>query len=104
MGNSVEYIGYNCAFFTYSQLLPGTPESGRLHGQCLSCSFKREETGAEVTFHNSIMGNFMVNKIYLKQIYCSYSRTHNIQNGLLLFLLVCLRSTLLPNRNKHIGE
>jgi len=25
----------------------------------------------------------MVNKIKLKQIYCSYSRTHNIQNGFL---------------------
>jgi len=46
----------------------------------------------------------MVNKVFLKQIYCSYSRTHNIQNGFLYSLLVFLRSTLLLNRNKHIGE
>ena len=46
----------------------------------------------------------MVNKIQLTQIYCSYSRTHNIQNGFLHSLLVFLRSTLLLNRNKHIGE
>jgi len=46
----------------------------------------------------------MVNKIYLKQIYCSYSRTHNIQNGFPHFLLLFLRSTLLLKINKHIGE
>jgi len=54
--------------------------------------------------HNSIIGNFMVNKICLKQIYCSYSGTHNIQNGLLHFLLLFLRSTLLLNRNRYVGE
>jgi len=32
------------------------------------------------------------------------SRTHNIRNGFLRFLLLFLRSTLLLNRNKHIGE
>jgi len=58
----------------------------------------------EVTFHNSIMGNFIVNKIYLKQIYCSYSIIHNIQNGFLHFVLLLLRSTMLLNRNKHIAE
>jgi len=46
----------------------------------------------------------MVNKIYLKQIDCSYSHTHNIQIGFLHSLLLFLRSTLLLNRNKHIGE
>jgi len=46
----------------------------------------------------------MVNKILLKQIYCSYSRTYNIQNGFLHSLLLFLRSTLLLNRNKHVGE
>jgi len=46
----------------------------------------------------------MVNKIYLKQIYCSYSRTHNIQNSFLRFLLFLLRSALLLNRNKRTGE
>jgi len=40
----------------------------------------------------------------LKQIYCSYSRTHNIDNGFLHSLLSFLMSTLLLNRNKHIGE
>jgi len=32
-------------------------------GHCFPCSFKREATGAELTFHHSIIGNFMVNKI-----------------------------------------
>ena len=40
----------------------------------------------------------------LTQICCSYSRTHNIQNGFLHFLLLFLRSTLFVNRSKHIGE
>jgi len=71
---------------------------------CFLCSFKREATGAELTFHHSLVGNFMVNKISLKQIYCSYSRTHNTQNGFLHSLSLFLRSTLLLNRNKHIGE
>jgi len=35
--------------------------------------------------------------IELKQIYCSYSRTHKVQNGFLKFLLLFLRSTLLLN-------
>jgi len=39
-------------------------------------------------------------KIDLKQVYCSYSRTHKIQNGFLYFLLLFLRSMLLP-KNKH---
>jgi len=40
----------------------------------------------------------------LKQIYCSYPRTHNIQSGFLHSLSLFLRSTLLLNKNKHIGE
>jgi len=32
----------------------------------------------------------MVNKIYLKQIYCSYSRTHNSENGFLLLFSVII--------------
>jgi len=98
MGNSVEYISYNCALF---QLLSGLRGE---RGHCFPCSFKREAKGAEVTFHHSIIGNFMVNKVQLKQIYCSYSRTYNIQNGFLHSLLLFLRSTVLLNRNKHIGE
>jgi len=58
----------------------------------------------ELTFHHSIIGNFIVNKILLKQIYCSYSRTRNTQNGFLHSLSLFLRSTLLLNRNKRIGE
>jgi len=46
----------------------------------------------------------MVNKVWLKQIYCSYSRTHNTQNGFLHSLSLFSRSTLLLHRNKHIGE
>ena len=85
------------------QLLSGT-RRGR--GHCFPCFFKREETGAEITFHHSIIGYFMVNKVkvLLKQIYCSYSRTHKIQNGFLHSLLVFWRSSLLLIRNKHTGE
>jgi len=43
-------------------LLPVTPEIGTLRGIVSPFSFEREETGAEVTFHNSIMGIFMVNR------------------------------------------
>ena len=32
-------------------------------GALLPFFFKREATEAELTFHNSIIGNFMVNKI-----------------------------------------
>jgi len=57
MGNSFEYIIYNCVLF---QLLSGTRGERR---PFFPCSFKREAKGAEVTFHHSIIGNFMVNKI-----------------------------------------
>jgi len=40
-------------------------------------------------------------KIDLKQIYCRYSGTQEIQNDFLLFLLLFLRSILLMNINKH---
>jgi len=74
MGNSVEYISYNCVLFSYSQ-----GQAGAL----LLLFFQIGRNGAELTFHTSIIGNFMVNKTYLKQIYCSYSRTHKP--------VVCLR-------------
>jgi len=57
MGNSVEYISYNCVLF---QLLSGTR---RERGPCFPSFFNREAKGAEVTFHHIIIGNFMVNKI-----------------------------------------
>jgi len=50
--------------------------------------FSKGATGVEVPFRNRIIGNFMVYKIDLKQIYCSYSRTHKIHNGFLRFLLL----------------
>ena len=50
------------------QLLPVAFRDNRERGRCFFCSFKKEAKGAEVTFHNSIIGNFMVSKIYLKQI------------------------------------
>jgi len=80
MGNSVEYINSNCVLFRYSQ---GREECGAL----LPFSCKTEATGTELTFYHSIMGSFMANKIWLKQIYCSYSPNHNIQNGFLRSLL-----------------
>jgi len=46
----------------------------------------------------------MVYQNQLEKIYCSYSRTEKIKNGFPLFYLLFLRSTLLLNRNKHIGN
>jgi len=40
-----------------------TLRDARRAGGCFPCSFNREATGAELTFHHSIIGNFMVNKI-----------------------------------------
>jgi len=60
MGNSVVYIGYDCVLFSYSQ---GRRRAGALRGEFHACLFKREATGAELTFHHSITGSFMVNKI-----------------------------------------
>ena len=54
----VEYISYILYFSV-------TPRDNGERGHCFICSFKREAKGSEVTFHNSIMGNFMVNKVYL---------------------------------------
>jgi len=96
MGSSVEYISYNCVLFRYSQ---GRAESGGIALPVLSRRRQRE-----LTFHHSTIGNFMVNMIELKQVYCSYSRTHNVQNVFLHSPLLFLRSTLLLKRNKQIGE
>jgi len=52
-----------------------------MSGGIASPVFSKGKQRGELTFHHSIIGNFMDNKIWLKQIYCSYSRTHNIQNG-----------------------
>jgi len=46
MDNSVVYISHNCVLFSYSQ---GRAESRD------TCSFKREATGAELTFHHSTL-------------------------------------------------
>jgi len=40
-----------------------TPSDTGERGHFFPCSFKREATGAELTFHHSFIGNFMVNKI-----------------------------------------
>jgi len=38
----------------------GKPERGGMTGAFSPCPFKRGATGAEVLFHNRIIGNFMV--------------------------------------------
>ena len=43
-------------------------------------------------------------KINLKQIYCSYSRTHKIQNGFLQFLLSFLRQKILLLKTSTVGN
>ena len=85
IGNSDEYISYNCVLFSYSQISITYSVVGE-RGHCFPSSFEKEATEAEVTFHNSIMGKFMVNKIYLKQIYFSYSRTPTFR---MLFCTFC---------------
>jgi len=55
------------------------------HGEGIAPSdlSKREQGGVEVLFHYSIIGNCMVIKIDLNQIYRSYSGTQKIQNEFL---------------------
>jgi len=45
--------------------------------------FQKEATGAEVPFHNSIIGTFMVYEDRRETIYCSYSGTQKVQNDFL---------------------
>jgi len=45
MGNSVEYISYNCVLFSYSQLLPRTPESGGITVALLRRLFQQGSNG-----------------------------------------------------------
>jgi len=40
-----------------------TPRDAGERGHSFPCSLKREATGSELTFHHSIVGKFMVNKI-----------------------------------------
>ena len=78
---------------------PGTPERGCITGALSPLPFERGATGAQVPSHTNTISpvtSWFI-KINLKEIYCSYSRTHKTQNGFLLFLLLVLRSTLLPN-------
>ena len=46
-------------------------------GHCTP-AFSKGATGAEVHFHNSIIGHFMVYQDRLETFYCSYSHTQNI--------------------------
>jgi len=70
-------------------------------GAFLLCSFKSGQRCLFITVLQVI--SWFIN-IELKQIYCSYSRHKTIQHGCLSFLLLFLRSTLLLNRNKNIGN
>jgi len=65
------------------------------------CSFKRSGCAFFITILWVI--SWFV-KIELKQIYCSFSRNKNIQDSCLWFLLLFLKSILLLNRNKNIGN
>jgi len=62
MGNSVEYINYTCALFSYSQ---GRAKSEGIATPVLS----KGRQQWELTFHHSIIGKFMVNMIWLKQLF-----------------------------------
>jgi len=95
MDNSVECTSYNCVLFSPC-FFPG---------DFFPCSFKRKATGVEVTFHNSIIGNFMINKIYLKQIYCTaiHAPTTFTMVFYTFFYYFWSQHCLL-NRNKYIGE
>jgi len=59
MGNGVEYI--SCSIIVYFSV---TLRDARRAGALLTLFFfKREATGAELTFYHSIIGNFMVDMI-----------------------------------------
>ena len=60
MGNRVVYISYNRVLLSYSR---GRRRARASRREFFPCSFKREATGAELTFRHSIIGNFMFNKI-----------------------------------------
>jgi len=60
---------FNCKWATALSILviivyfSVTLRDTRRAGALLPCSFKREAKGRELTFHHSIIGNFMVNEI-----------------------------------------
>jgi len=99
MGNTVEYIS-EAIIVCFSIALRDVRRAGALLP--LFFSKGKQQGRSCLTFHHSIIRNFMVKKSQLKQIYCSYSRTRKIQNVFLHSLLLFLRSTLLLNRKKNI--
>jgi len=78
-----------------------TPESRKVRGTFPSALSKG---GGSAFFITVLWVISWFIKIELKQIYCSYSRNRKIQNGFPSFLLLFLRSILLLNRNKNIGN
>jgi len=52
----------NTLYAGSTSLEPETPESGEMTGALPPCPIIRGSTGAEVLFHNSIIGHFMVYK------------------------------------------
>jgi len=60
-----------------------TPEAGGMAGVLPLCPFKMEQRGRKCLFIAvSLVISWFI-KIYLKQIYCSYSGTHKILNEFL---------------------
>jgi len=54
------------------------------HGDGIApLTFQKGSKGSMALFHYSIIGNYVINKIDLNQIYCSYSGTQKIQNDFL---------------------
>jgi len=98
MGNSVEHISQTIIVY-FSVTLRDAQRAGALLPQF----FQKGSNGAGGNFSSQYHREFH-GKVLLKQSNCSYSCTYNIQNGFLHSLLVFMRSTLLLNRNKHIGE
>jgi len=64
---------------------PGGRHAGEREndGEIFPLTFQKGGNGGGVPFHSTIIGNFMVINVGLKQIYCNYSRTQKIQNGFL---------------------
>jgi len=61
----------------------GTPESAEMRGTLPSSPFTRGEAGAEVPFHNSITGHFMVYKDRLETNLLQLFAHSEIQNDFL---------------------
>jgi len=78
-----------------------TPESEEMAGHCPPALSKGGGTGAEVPFHNNVIGNFVVYQYRVETNLLQLFAHRETSEGFSIISVIIFEVNILLNRNKH---